>query len=339
LSEVITRAPISRIRRPTAAPISPAPIIAIVCSRLFIATPRAVESDRRAVLIVAMAKRTANRADRVVRTCLRESIGFQTLTENRAIRLSAVSEYTGRSHFMPWHKILGGMHDFRDMAGIFTPLVYVELETMDVACDPMLKVEVRGESYLGRSLDESGAVRNLVREGKHTVIDSYGTTLALARMVNVFTRYDPDPAKRRITTLPPELGLGEQPERIIEVPRVENLLDVRRRSDFEDSQDHVWHYGQTDPNRHVNGTAYLRAMEEFVADGLHAAGHDLKRLFAARAQIVYRKPSFHGEAYRRAAWFRSEAPLVIAGGFFKAGERGDEQPAAVIELRLLQHPA
>lgn len=286
-----------------------------------------------------MAKRTTNRADRVVRTRLRESIGFQTLTENRTIRLSSVSEYTGRSHFMPWHKILGGMHDFTNMAGIFTPLVYVELETMDVACDPMLKIEVRGESYLGRSLDESGAVRNIVREGRHTVIDAQGETLARARMLNVFTRYDPDPVRRRITTLPPELGLGEQPERIIQVPRSEDLLDTGRKPDFEDSQEHVWHYGQTDPNRHVNGTAYLRAMEEFVADALHRAGHDLKRLFGARARIVYRKPCFRGEGYRRAAWFRSEAPLVLGGAFFKASERGDNQPAAAIELTFMQHPA
>jgi acyl-CoA thioesterase FadM len=280
-----------------------------------------------------MANRIVNRADRIVRTRMRAPLGFQSLTENRAIRLSSVTEYTGRSHFMPWHRILAGLHDFANMAGIFTPLVFVEIETTDAPCDPVAKIEVRGESFLGRSLDSSGATRNLAREGNHTVIDDHGTLLARARMLNVFTRYDPDPARRRVTELTVELGLG-QPRRVIEVPRVEGLLDTTRKADFEDDREHAWHYGQTDPNRHVNGIEYLRVMEEFVADALHAAGHDLKRLFAGRARIVYRKPCFRGEGYRRRAWFRSEAPLVLVGAIFKAG---DDQPAAAVELTMLQH--
>jgi len=283
-----------------------------------------------------MAKR--NPADRIVRTRLREPIVFQTLTENRTIRLASISEYTGRSHFAPWQRILAGLHDFRNLAGIFTPLVYVELEATDMPCDPNHTLEVRGESYLGRSLDESGGVRNLVREGRHTLVDVQGTALARARMLNVFTRYDRDPARRRITTLPAELGLGEQPDRVIEVPRIESLLDLARKPDFEDAHDHVWHYGQTDPNRHVNGTSYLRSMEEFICDALYGKGHDLKRLFAARARMIYRKPFFRGEGYRRATWFRSEAPLVLAGAFFEANERNG-QPATAIELTFMQHPA
>jgi hypothetical protein len=283
-----------------------------------------------------VAKRVISGVDRIVRTRMRESVGFQSLTENRAIRLSSVMEYMGRSHFAPWHRILTGLHDFTNANGIFTPLVFVELETTDTPCDPAAKVEVRGESFLGRALDESGAVRNLVREGNHIVLDARGTMLARARMLNVFTRYDPDPARRRVTSLPPELGLGNQPERVIEVPRIESFFDPGRKADFEDERDHAWHYGQTDPNRHVNGTAYLRAMEEFVADSLYRAGHDLKRLFAARARIVYRKPCFRGEAYRRRGWFRSEAPLIIAGAFFKDG---DDQPSTAIELTLRLHPA
>jgi len=284
-----------------------------------------------------MAKRPTNRADRIVRTTMREPVSFPSLTENRSIRLSSVSEYAGRSHFAPWHRILAGMHDFEKMAGIFTPLVYVELETRDVPCDPTARVVIRGESFLGKSLDDSGAVRHLVREGRHTVLDAGGTELASARMLNVFTRYDPDPARRRVTTLPPELGLGEQPTRVVEVPGIDAIVDLARKPDFVESQTHVWHYGQTDPNRHINGTAYLRAMEEHVADLLHSAGHDLRRLFAARARIVYRKPSFRGEAYRRAVWFRSEAPLALAGAFFNPGDSASTVPSVAIELTFLQH--
>lgn len=284
-----------------------------------------------------MSKRTTNRAERVVRTRLREPISFPSLTENQTIKLSSVSEYTGRSHFAPWHKILAGTHNFANMSGIFTPLVFMDLETTDVTCDPLARVEIRGESWLGKALDASGAVRHLVREGRHTVFDAAGTMLARARMLNVFTRYHPDPAHRRVTSLPPELGLGSEPSRVVEVPGIEALLDLSRTPDFSEHDSHVWHYGQTDPNRHVNGMAYLRVMEEYVADLLHRAGHDLKRLYFARARIVYRKPSFRADAYRRAAWFRSEAPLAIAGGFFQAGDTNGARPGVAVEITLQQH--
>jgi hypothetical protein len=57
-----------------------------------------------------------------------------------------------------------------------------------------------------------------------------------------------------------------------------------------------------------------------------------------RARIVYRKPSFRGEPYRRAVWFRSEVPLALAGAFFSAGGPPSEAPAVAIELTFLQHP-
>ena len=281
-----------------------------------------------------MPRRLVNRADRVVRTRMREAVSFQSLTENRTIKLASVSEYTGHSHFAPWQRILAGLHDFEKMAGIFTPLVYVELETRDLTCDPSAKLIIRGESFLGKAFDAAGSVRHIVREGDHSVRDGTGTELARARMLNVFTRYDPDPAKRRVTELPAELGLGTVPARIIEVPGIDAIVDLSRKPDFTETQAHVWHYGQTDPNRHVNGTAYLRAMEEHVADLLHSSGHDLKRLFAARARIVYRKPSFRGEPYRRAVWFRSEAPLALAGAFFSGDS---QQPSVAVELTYQQH--
>ena len=283
--------------------------------------------------------KTINRADRVVRTRMRESVVFASLTENRTIKLSSVSEYTGRSHFGPWQRILAGMHSFEEMSGIFTPLVYVELETADTVCDPMSKVTIVGESFLGKSLDATGAVRHLAREGRHTILDATGVKLASARMLNLFTRYDPDPAKRRVTELPAELGLGALPTRLIEVPGIDAIVDRARRPDFVETQNHVWTYDQTDPNRHVNGTSYLRAMEEHVADLLHASGHDLKRLYASRARIVYRKPSFRGDGYRRAVWFRSEAPLALAGAFFGAAGSPDATPAVAVELTFQQHAA
>ena len=82
-----------------------------------------------------------------------------------------------------------------------------------------------------------------------------------------------------------------------------------------------------------------RVMETFLANLLHARGQDLKRLYAARARMVYRKPCFRGEGYRRAAWFAGEAPLTLAGAFFKEEDEPGARPAAVIEVTYRQHEA
>ena len=284
-----------------------------------------------------MARKSVIGANRVIKSRFREPLHFQDLTERMTIRLSAISNYSGRSHFAPWHKILGSIHDHTDQGGIFTPLVYVEYETADVPCDARDRIQVSGESWLAKSLDDAGAVRSIAREGRHSLRDDKGTFLGSSRMVNVFTRYDPVPARRRVTELPSELGLGALPSRVIDIPTVDSMADFARKPDFSDSETHVWHYGQTDPNRHVNGTAYLRTMEEFIADSLNRAGHDLARLYFARARIIYRKPCFRGEGYRRAAWFRSEAPLMLTGAFFKEGDPVGSSPSTAIELTLLQH--
>jgi hypothetical protein len=98
-------------------------------------------------------------------------------------------------------------------------------------------------------------------------------------------------------------------------PAIETLLPNARPPDWVEPEPHVWHFGQTDPNRHVNGVEYLRVMESYLADALYGRGQDLRRLYAARARMVYRKPCFRGEGYRRAAWFTGEAPLSLAGAF------------------------
>src|SRR5215475_10317076 len=116
-----------------------------------------------------MSKRAG--ADRVIRSRFRETLHFPDLTENATMRLSAVSRYTGRSHFAPWARILAGVHDFSSEGGIVTPLVYTEVETTDRVCDPHSRIDVRGKSWLGRSLDEAGAMRHLARDGHHEVFD------------------------------------------------------------------------------------------------------------------------------------------------------------------------
>jgi acyl-CoA thioesterase FadM len=282
-----------------------------------------------------MSSRPTNPADLVVRSRLREEIHFPDLTERLALKLSAVLDYTARAHFGAWHKRLGGP-DWSNRDGVFTPLVHVDVEVTDVPVDPLSAFRVQGETFLAKTVDAAGATHHLVREGRHTVRDASRQVVARARLLNVFTRYDADPVRRRVTELPPALGLGSAPSRVTELPDVGALVPADRRPDFVEDAPRVWHYGQTDANRHVNGMEYLRTMELYVADVLHVAGHDLKRLYFARARVVYRKPCFRGEGYRRLAWFRGEAPFVIAGAIVKDG---DTRPAAAVELTLGQHDA
>jgi hypothetical protein len=277
-----------------------------------------------------------NPADLVLRARYRETILFPDLTERLALRLSSIVTYTARAHFALWHRKVGGA-DFTDPSGVFTPLVAVELETTDRPVQPWEPFRVHGETYLARTVDEQGATRQLVREGRHVVRDVAGNVVARATLRNVFTRYHADPALRRVTELPPELRLGSAPSRVTELLDIAALVPADREPDFVEAGEHVWHYGQTDANRHVNGMEYLKSMELFVADALHAAGHDLRRLFFARARIVYRKPCFRGEGFRRAAWFRGEAPLVVSGVFRKADDPPGARPAVAVELTLGQH--
>jgi len=273
--------------------------------------------------------------DRHIRTRLREAVSFPDLTEHRTLRLASIQHYTARSHFAPWHRVLG-TPDFAGLTGLFSPLVYVELEAAETPLDMGSKVAVVGETYLARTVDESGATRQLVREGRHRLETVDRRPVAHARLVNVFTRYDADPARRRVTEFPPEMRLGT-PTRVTAFPAADALVPRERAPDFAETTTGVWHFGQTDPNRHVNGVEYLRVMEMYLADALYGRGQDLRRLYAARARMVYRKPCFRGEGYRRVAWFTGEAPLTLTGAYMKADDPPGARPAAVIEVTYRLH--
>jgi len=279
-----------------------------------------------------------NPADFVLRARLKERLHFPDLSERMALKLASVVHYCARSHFGLWHRKLGSP-DFRKLEGVFTPLVSVEIEVSDIPVDPMQPLEVHGESYLARNLDAAGAIRHIVREGRHTLLDPRGNVVGRARLLNVFTRYDPDPARRRVTELPSSLGVGSVPSRVTELPEIETLVPAGRAPDLVEESPAFWHYGQTDANRHVNGIEYLRAMEGYVAECLARRGGDLRRTYFSRARIVYRKPCFRGEGYRRAVWFHGEAPPLAVGVFRKDGDPADARPAVAIELTLAQHDA
>ena len=73
------------------------------------------------------------------------------------------------------------------------------------------------------------------------------------------------------------------------------------------------------------------------AASLSAAGHDVAGMVTRRARLVYRKPCFSGEGYRRIAWFCGEAPLVIGTAVAKSSDASTSLPAVAAELTLAQH--
>lgn len=287
------------------------------------------------------ASSTSNPADRVIRARMREPIRFADLSERYALKLSAIPQYTAQVHVELSRAYLGGP-DFRHHEGVFTPLVYVEIEATDVPVDQVKRLSVRGGSHLAKVPDAAGNVERLVREGSYTILHPHQATELVAgraRMINVFTRYDPDPERRRVTTLPPEWGLSGVPSRVCTLPTVETLIPHGRTPDFAEGETHVWHYEQTDLNRHVTGTEYLRILECYLADILHRSGQDVTQSYFSRARIVYRKPCFRGEGYRCAAWCVHEAPLVLVGAVYKAEDPPSARPAVAIELTLSRHDA
>ncbi len=277
-----------------------------------------------------------NPADLVITGEADTRVEFSDLSERRAVKLSALTRYVSRAHFQTWEG-LRRMPDFDDLQGIFTPLVLIELEASDARVQPGELLHARGEGVLGKVLDTDGSVRNVTRDSLHRVFTDDGRTIGSVRFVNVFTRYDTDPARRKVRELPPELGLGALPSNVTELPTVQTMLPLDRPPDFPEGEPAAWYYAQTDPNRHVNSIAYLHVAQEYAATRLHQAGHRLDRLWASRARVCFRKPCFRGEEYRRLAWRTGDDPPVVGVAIAKCSDPEGHPPATAIELTLSEH--
>ena len=215
---------------------------------------------------------------------------------------------TGRPHYTLWANEIGGPH-FKERTGQFFPIYYLDAEVTDVPVESRdaLRVDVRIQ--LGKHLAPEGSVDRLISEAWTELTSAaadgrvlrHGTTHKQA----VFTRPDPDPEKRKVRVLHPSLGLGDVPTREI---RPMTLADVaepppgwRAAETVADVEPHVWSYQQTDPNGHVHAMDYVRVMEFFAADALARRGMTPRDYYFARARVVFRRPCFTGEWYRRIA--------------------------------------
>ena len=278
----------------------------------------------------------ANPADRIHRIRLKERIHFPDLSERRALKLATLPRYTSRAHFGLWLRKFGAP-DPDDANRVYTPLVYVDLESMDVIVDPLDPIVVRGEVRLARTVDDSGATRSLARDGRYLLERADGTLIARVRLLNLFTRYHRSPEKRRVTRLPDYMGLGEEPSREVVLPTVEDLLEHRGAAPLGGGEERVWNYAQTDPNRHVNGVEYIRVLEEYAATELARRGFDLSHLFLRRVQIVYRKPCFRGEFYRCEGWQHGDPPGSVSTFLRTRGEVAGARPAVAARFEVGDH--
>lgn len=278
-----------------------------------------------------------NPADIVLSAEAETQVEFSDLSERRAIKVAAMTRYVSRAHFRTWEQ-LRRLPNFDTLEGVFTPLVLIDIEATDAQVEPHEVLQARGSTMFGKVLDADGNIRNITRDGVHEVFRPGGEKVGQVRFVNVFTRYDPDPVRRKVLEIPAELGVGSVPSRVTDLPTVQSMLPLDREPDFPEGERNVWYYSQTDPNRHVNSLAYLRATQEYVATRLHHAGHPMDRIWAQRARICFRKPCFRGEEYRRFGWKTGDRPLVVSTAIAKSADPVGHLPAAAIELTLAEHP-
>jgi hypothetical protein len=132
--------------------------------------------------------------------------------------------------------------------------------------------------------------------------DGRRVRLGGTRKQSIFTRPDPDPARRKVTTLHPSFGLGDVPRRVLSSATPASLTAVpesfTRLEPLAAGPAHVWSYQQTDPNRHVHAMEYLRVVEAFVTDELGRRGRFPADYLIERARLLFRRPCFSGDWYR-----------------------------------------
>jgi hypothetical protein len=238
-----------------------------------------------------------------------------------------------------------GTPHFKERTGQFIPIYYLDLEVTDTPVETREPLQVDVRIRLGKHLGPDGAVDRLLSEAWTEVSApaAGGARLRLGTTHKqaVFTRPDPDPSRRKVRVLHPSMGLGELPSRVIRPFEMDDLLapppGFAGGESLADREPHVWSYQQTDPNRHVHAMEYVRVMEAFAADELARHGRSPRDYFFARARVIFRRPCFTGD------WFRRTARRFTGGdgedlliGTIHPGPEPDAAarnlPAAVVQL-------
>src|SRR5581483_9719827 len=209
----------------------------------------------------------------------REPPAFEDLSERMAVKLTSMLRLTGPPHYELWQREIGGPH-FKERTGQFLPIYHLDVEVTDAPIETRQMLDVAVRIRLGKEIGADGRVERLLSEAdtELTAPTAAGGRVRLGRTrkQSIFTRADPDPARRRVTTLHPSFGLGELPRRELRAVKPDELLappaDGRHLGALGPGPSHAWSYQQTDPNRHVHAMEYLRVVEAFATTELARAG-------------------------------------------------------------------
>jgi hypothetical protein len=287
---------------------------------------------------------TQRTADTEFRGTFQEPPYFEDLSERSAVKLTSLLRLTGRPHYTLWAREVGSPH-FKERTGQFIPIYYLDLEVTDVPVETREALQVDVRIRLGKHLGPDGGVERLLSEAWTEVsaatADGRRLTLGTTHKQAVFTRPHPDPARRKVRVLHPSMGLGELPEREIRPFGLADLLAVPEGftggEALADGEAHVWSYQQTDPNRHIHAMEYVRVMEAFASDQLARRGRSPEGYFFARARVLFRRPCFTGEWFRRTArcFTRGDGEELLVGSIHAAPDPEAPvagHPAAVVQL-------
>ena len=265
----------------------------------------------------------------------REPPYFEDLSERSAVKLSSMLRLTGRPHYTLWAQEIGGAH-FKERTGQFFPIYYLDVEVTDVPIESREPVDVDVRIRLGKHLDAAGRVERLISEAwtevSGSAADGRRLRIGGTHKQAIFTRPDAPPGERRVVVLHPSLGLGDLPERIIRPFTVDDVMAPPAGGgageEFEDCEAHVWSYQQTDPNGHVHAMDYVRVMEAFATDELARRGQSPRDRAFTRARVLFRRPCFTGQWYRRAfTRFSEDGGGEVLVGAIRPAAGPDDPPA------------
>jgi hypothetical protein len=280
---------------------------------------------------------------------------FEDLTERCAVKLTSLLRITGPPHYALWQEQVSGPH-FRERTGQFIPIYAMDLEVTDEAVETRDAFDVDVTIRLGCERGPDGGVQRLLSEGEtavwaHRAGGGARVCVGRTRKHSVFTRPDSDPARRRVTELHPSMRFSGLPTRAMHLITAEELLaapvgyEAADPGVQRDGEPHVFSYQQTDPNQHIHAMEYVRTLERFATDLLARRGRSPRHFFFDRAHVLFRRPCFTGDFYRREGCFYLSpdgSRDLFIGSLRRVRPEGppaaDEAPAVVVQLWVRNRP-
>jgi len=288
-------------------------------------------------------------ADTVFRSSSTAPFSFDDLSERGALKLTSLLRITAPRHFRLLHDEVLGPRFFVE-AQQFTPIYSLDLRVSDAPLAWNADFHVDVEMRLARQSNPDASPRRLLVDSVARVTGRSANggepvLLAETHKVCIFTRNDPDPERRRVVDLHPSAALGAMPSAELSPITVDELVAPpepfrRDGADCVDSEAHVWSYQQTDPNRHVHAMDYVRSLDLFATDQLALRGRMPAQYLFDRVRVVFRKPCFCGDFYRRTgAYFTGPQGHLFTAAIHKLGAEGREmesEPAVAAQFLLAE---